>query len=245
MATYTVAAFYKFNKLENCVHLQQEVVQLIKAEDIFGTIIIATEGINGTVAGTYSSIKSLVNFLRQQSGFADLEFKYSSTNLMPFKKQKVVIKKEIVTLRAGEIFPPDKTGQYVNAEQWKSLLNSKDVVVIDTRNDFEVAMGTFKNASNPCTTKFSEFPEYVAKNLDPTKHKKIAMFCTGGIRCEKAAAYMLGQGFQQVFQLQGGILKYLETAQDEQNFWQGECFIFDHRIAVNKQAITPVAKVES
>lgn len=237
MDTYTVVAFYKFIKITNIEYFRREIYQVLKEQGIFGTIIIANEGINGTVAGMQKNIKALVDFLTMHPGLDDLTFKYSSCDFIPFKKQRVVIKPEIVTLKAGEIFPPDRTGTYVNAQEWNDLINQPDVLVIDTRNDFEVAMGTFKNAVDPHTTKFSEFPEYVANNLAQNPNRKIAMFCTGGIRCEKASAYLLAQGFAEVYQLHGGILQYLQDMDAKDSLWQGECFIFDERIWIDKQSI--------
>jgi UPF0176 protein len=203
---------------------------------IKGTLLLAEEGINGTIAGLPQDIQQLLHFLRTdalfQQRFADLEHKESFADEHPFYRMKVKLKKEIVTLGVAGVSPTKKVGTYVKPEDWNALISDPDVILIDTRNDYEVDIGTFKGAIDPKTNTFREFPAYVAQHFDTTKHKKVAMFCTGGIRCEKASSYMMDQGFEEVFHLQGGILKYLETVPEAESMWQGECFVFDQRVAV-------------
>ncbi len=232
MSHYTVVAFYKFIELSDIEVLKLTLHKFCKEKKILGTIILAKEGINGTIAGTAESIKAILELLRTNPNFLDLECKYSYSDLMPFDKIKIIIKKEIVTFGVPGITPSQKTGMQVAPNNWNQLISDSDVLVIDTRNNFEVELGTFKGAINPKTSKFGDFPTYVKTNLDPKKHKKIAMFCTGGIRCEKASSYLLEQGFENVYQLQGGILKYLEKIKSEDSLWEGKCFIFDKRIAL-------------
>ena len=206
---YTIAAFYKFVELDDLVDLRLKIKQISQKEKIKGTIILAKEGINGTVSGSSNAILGLITFLHSKQGLKDLAVKYSYSNVLPFEKLKVVIKKEIVTFGISGLFPHKKTGVSIESKDWNNLITRQDVLVIDTRNSFEVECGTFKGAINPGTKKFSDFPAFVKNNLDTNKHKNIAMFCTGGIRCEKASAFLLEQGFENVYQLKGGILKYL------------------------------------
>lgn len=233
---YLTAALYKFVSLPDYHALQAPIQTACERNNIKGTILLAAEGINGTIAGLAVDIQHVLNFLRTDpqfnSRFADLEHKESFADKHPFYRMKVRLKKEIVTLGVAGVSPTKKVGTYVKPEDWNSLISDPDVILIDTRNDYEVDIGTFKGALDPKTTTFREFPEYVANNLDKTKHKKVAMFCTGGIRCEKASSYMMDQGFEEVYHLQGGILKYLETVPEEKSLWQGECFVFDQRVAV-------------
>ena len=232
---YLTAALYKFVSLPNYTDLQANIHAVCTTHHIKGTILLASEGINGTIAGLPENIHKVLQFLRTdavfEGKFANLEHKESYADEHPFYRMKVKLKKEIVTLGI-EVNPRETVGTYVKPEDWNALINDPDVIVLDTRNDYEVHIGTFKGAVNPETTTFREFPEYVAQNLDKTKHKKVAMFCTGGIRCEKASSYMLEQGFDEVYHLQGGILKYLETVPEAESLWQGECFVFDQRVAV-------------
>ncbi|RDI58900.1 UPF0176 protein [Microvirga subterranea] len=204
--------------------------------DLKGTLLLASEGINGTVAGRAEAIDALVAELRQgvlfQGRLDNLELKFSTAAEMPFRRMKVRLKKEIVTLGSPEADPVARVGTYVSARDWNRLLEDSDIVLIDTRNDFEVAMGTFEGAVDPRIKSFSEFRDFVAKDLDPAKHRKVAMFCTGGIRCEKASAYMLAKGFEEVYHLKGGILQYLEDVPEAESRWQGGCFVFDERIAL-------------
>lgn len=229
-----VATFYKFVRLLDCVDLQTALQELCIAHDLKGTILLAPEGINGTIAGSRGGIDTVLGYLRQDARFADLEHKESTANDFPFGRMKVRIKKEIVTIGDESVDPNEFVGKYVTPQEWNELISDPDVVVIDTRNDYEVDIGSFQGAKNPHTNSFREFPEYVQKNLDPSQHKKVAMFCTGGIRCEKASSYMLSQGFTEVYHLKGGILKYLEEIPNEESLWEGECFVFDERVAVKQ-----------
>lgn len=230
--TIVVAAFYKFVSLPDCAELREPLLEFCLAHRIKGTILLAQEGINGTISGDRASMDAVFARLRSDARFADLEVKESYTDQFPFERMKVKVKREIVTLGLPEINPNDRVGTYVPPTQWNDLIQDPEVIVIDTRNDFEVKTGTFQGAQNPETASFREFPEYVQTHLDPQQHKKVAMFCTGGIRCEKASSYMLAQGFEEVYHLQGGILKYLEEIPPEESLWQGECFVFDQRVAV-------------
>lgn len=232
MPKIVVAALYKFAKLPDYAEMQSTLLDFCLFQRLNGTILLAREGINGTVAGSRAAIDALALFLRSDARLADIEIKESATDVMPFDRMKVKLKKEIVTLGVAGTDPNKRVGTYVAAEQWNALISDPDVVLIDTRNSYEYDIGTFPGAIDPHTTSFRQFPAYVQKNLDPAKHKKIAMFCTGGIRCEKASAFMLEQGFEEVYHLQGGILKYLEKIPADKSLWQGECFVFDQRISV-------------
>jgi len=233
-----VATFYKFVQLEDCEQLQASLLQHCQEQDIKGTILLAYEGINGTIAGKRGAIDAVLSLLRADPRFADLQHKESTATDFPFERMKVKVKKEIVTLGNPAVNPAEVVGTYVSPKDWNELISDPDVIVLDTRNDYEVKIGTFHRAINPETNSFREFPQYVKENLDPTQHRKVAMFCTGGIRCEKASSYLLQQGFQEVYHLQGGILKYLEEVPAETSLWQGECFVFDERIAV-KHGLEP------
>ncbi|MBW4593879.1 MAG: rhodanese-related sulfurtransferase [Brasilonema angustatum HA4187-MV1] len=230
--TIVVAALYKFVKLQDFAQKQYPLLSLCQAHNVKGTILLAPEGINATVAGSRQAIDCLLSFLRSDSRLADLEHKESYADDPPFDRMKVRLKKEIVTIGLPGVDPNQQVGTYVNPKDWNTLISDPQVTVIDTRNDYEVSIGTFKKAQNPQTESFAEFPEYVHNHLDPNKHKKVALFCTGGIRCEKASSFMLSQGFQEVYHLKGGILKYLEEVPESESFWDGECFVFDQRIAV-------------
>lgn len=232
MNKFIVAALYKFATLTDCNALQPALLNKCLSLNIKGTLLLAEEGINGTIAGTRESIDEVLAFIRNDPRLADLEHKESFSDEMPFFRMKVRLKKEIVTMGVPNVDPNKAVGTYIPPEKWNDIISDPDVIVIDTRNDYEYDIGTFKGAVDPHTTTFREFPEYVAKNLDPAKNKKVAMFCTGGIRCEKASSYMISQGFEEVYHLQGGILKYLETVPKEQSLWEGECFVFDQRVAV-------------
>lgn len=229
---YTVTALYKFVELPDYKEIQPRLQEFCIEHNIKGTLLLAKEGINGTVAGREEDIQALHTFLKADSRFADLEHKESYAEDMPFLRMKVRLKKEIVTLGVESVDPNKVVGTYVEPEDWNALISDPDVVVIDTRNDYEVEVGTFKNAINPKTTTFREFPDYVKKNLDKNKTKRVAMMCTGGIRCEKASSYMLQEGFEEVYHLKGGILKYLEKVPQEESLWEGECFVFDGRVTV-------------
>jgi len=227
-----VAALYKFTSLEDYQSLQDPLKWVCESNQIKGTLLLASEGINGTVAGSREGIDNLVAFLKQDKRFYGLEYKESYADKLPFLRMKVRLKKEIVTLGVPGISPKKKVGTYVEPKDWNQLVEDPEVILIDTRNDYEVEIGTFKGAINPKTQSFREFPDYVKEKLDPKKHKKVAMMCTGGIRCEKASAYMLSEGFEEVYHLKGGILKYLEMVPEEESLWQGECYVFDQRVAV-------------
>ena len=231
---YLTAALYKFVSLSDYQALQAPIQTACNHHNIKGTILLAEEGINGTIAGLAEDMHQVLDFLRTdaqfKNRFADLDHKESFADEHPFYRMKVRLKKEIVTLGVEGVSPTKQVGTYVKPEDWNALISDPDVILIDTRNDYEVDIGTFKGALDPKTTTFREFPEYVANNLDKTKHKKVAMFCTGGIRCEKASSYMMDQGFEEVYHLQGGILKYLETVPEEASLWEGECFVFDQSV---------------
>ena len=231
MGQFTVAALYQFTHLPNFKELKSQLEALCEKNEIKGIVLLADEGINGTVASTRTGIDTLKAFLAQH--FDALEYKESFANEMPFHRMKVRLKKEIVTL-GMDVDAKHGVGTYVDPEQWNTLINDPNVHVIDVRNDYEIEIGSFKGAVNPKTKTFREFPEFV-ESLDKTKTKKIAMYCTGGIRCEKASAYMLEQGFDEVFHLKGGILRYLEDMPKEKSLWEGECFVFDKRVAIGHQ----------
>jgi UPF0176 protein len=237
MSEIVVAAFYKFAKLPDFKQLQAPFLEFCLSVNINGTILLAAEGVNGTVAGSRSGIDSLISFLKAEPRLHDIEHKESFTNEPPFDRMKVKLKKEIVPLGVSTVDPNELVGTYVSPEEWNELISDPEVVIVDTRNDYEVDIGTFKGAIDPKTKRFRDFPAFVSATLDPDKHKKVAMFCTGGIRCEKASSYMLQQGFKEVFHLKGGILKYLEKIPSDKSLWDGECFVFDQRIAVGNGLI--------
>ena len=230
-----VCALYKFVTLDDYEELQASFLDQLNQRNIRGTLLLASEGINGTIAGTPEMVKSFLDWLTQDKRFSDIECKFSTHSAPPFYRTKVKLKKEIVTMGVENIDPNKVVGTYVDPSEWNELISDPDVLLIDTRNTYEVDIGTFKNALNPQTESFREFPDYVANNLDPSEQKKVAMFCTGGIRCEKASAFMKQQGFEDVFHLKGGILKYLEQIEPENSLWNGECFVFDDRVAVNQE----------
>ncbi len=235
MTTYVVCAMYKFVALEDFEKIRQPLLNIMEENDICGTLLLANEGINGTVAGSRQAIDNLLAWFELDPRLADISHKESFTEEKPFKRCKVKLKKEIVTMGVEGIDPRHVVGTYVKPQDWNALISDPEVVLVDTRNDYEVQIGTFQNAVDPNTTTFREFPDYVKNNMDPAKHKKVAMFCTGGIRCEKSTAYMKEQGFEEVYHLEGGILKYLEEVPEEETMWQGECFVFDDRVTVDHQ----------
>ncbi len=237
MSEIVVAAFYKFAKLPDFQQLQAPFLEFCLSVNINGTILLAAEGVNGTVAGSRNSIDCLISFLKAEPRLHDIEHKESFTNEPPFDRMKVKLKKEIVPLGVSTVNPNELVGTYVSPEEWNELISDPEVIIVDTRNDYEVDIGTFKGAIDPKTKRFRDFPAFVCDTLDPDKHKKVAMFCTGGIRCEKASSYMLQQGFKEVFHLKGGILKYLEKIPADKSLWDGECFVFDQRIAVGNGLI--------
>lgn len=230
--SFTVTAFYKFVTIDEPVAFRPEVLDACRANGIVGTVLLAHEGINATVAGPADGIAAFLAWLRADVRFGDLVSKESYAHKQPFGRLKVRLKREIVTLGRPEANPSRCVGTYVKPQDWNALISQEDVVVIDTRNAYEVRIGTFAGARDPGTRTFRQFPGYVKANLDPARHKRVAMFCTGGIRCEKASAYMLAQGFEQVYHLEGGILKYLESVPREESLWRGECFVFDERVAL-------------
>ncbi|GFO71086.1 UPF0176 protein [Bathymodiolus japonicus methanotrophic gill symbiont] len=233
MSNIVVSALYKFATLDDFKELRKPLLQLMQAHQVKGTLLLAKEGINGTIAGDREGIDAVMAWLRADARLRDIESKESYEQEMPFYRTKVKLKKEIVTMGVACIDPKKIVGTYVKPQDWNALISDPEVLLIDTRNDYEVQIGGFKNAINPATDAFREFPEYVRQHLDPQKHKKVAMYCTGGIRCEKSTAYLKEQGFDNVYHLQGGVLKYLEEIPIEQSLWQGECFVFDNRVAVN------------
>ncbi len=233
MSQNVIAALYKFVGLPDFRELQQPLLDFCNTRQIKGTLLLAHEGINGTVAGTRQAINELLDYLKSDPRLADLDHNVSLDDGTHFFHMKVMLKKEIVTMGVEDIDPTQTVGTYVEPKDWNALISDPDVVLVDTRNDYEYEVGTFEGAINPKTETFRELPKFVAENLDPTKHKKVAMFCTGGIRCEKSTAYLKQQGFSEVYHLKGGILKYLEDVPEEKSLWRGECFVFDNRVAVN------------
>jgi len=235
MSQTVICALYKFTALDNYRDLRAPLLQVMQEHHVRGTLLLAGEGINGTVAASRAGIDALLAWLRSDPRLADIDCKESFADGLPFKRAKVKLKKEIVTMGVPGIDPQRVVGTYVSPREWNRLISDPDVMLVDTRNDYEVGVGTFRDAINPATGSFREFPRFVKENLDPKKHKKIAMFCTGGIRCEKSTAYLKEQGFEEVYHLKGGILKYLEEVPHEEMLWEGECFVFDDRVTVNKQ----------
>lgn len=230
---FLVAAFYKFVELNDCDVIRGPLQQRCEDLGLLGTILLANEGINGTISGKPEKVRRLFERLREDERFADLHYKESWAAEQPFYRMKVRLKKEIVSLGVAGVDPRDKVGQYVSPEDWNALISREDVRVVDTRNHYEYHLGSFKGAEDPNTTSFRDFPEWVARELDPQKDRNVAMFCTGGIRCEKATSYLLELGFENVYHLDGGILNYLETVDAENSLWQGDCFVFDNRVTVD------------
>ena len=231
-----VATFYKFVKVDDLVALQDQLYAICNKNNVMGTILIANEGVNGTISSKPREIEKTLISIQKDDRFSEIEIKYSSTNKQPFHKMRVKLKKEIVTIGLPEINPNKTVGTYVKPEQWNDIISDPDVILIDTRNKFEIKIGSFKNALDPRTTSFRDFPEWVKKfKQDKTNtNKKIAMYCTGGIRCEKASSLMKEEGFNEVYHLQGGILKYLEQVEKEKSLWEGECFVFDDRVCLTE-----------
>ncbi|MED5431060.1 MAG: rhodanese-related sulfurtransferase [Pseudomonadota bacterium] len=228
-----VAALYKFVRLDDYEQLREPLLTLMQEQDVRGTLLLASEGINGTISGLRAGIDTVLGWLRQEPRLADLEHKESFHDAHPFLRTKVKLKKEIVTMGVEGIDPNRTVGTYLSPQEWNAVISDPETVLIDTRNDYEVEVGTFRGAINPETRTFREFPDYVKETLDPARHKKVAMFCTGGIRCEKSTAYLKEQGFEEVYHLKGGILKYLEEMPREESLWEGECFVFDERVTVD------------
>lgn len=232
MSKFLTAAFYQFHPFESYAQHLEPLENIASAGDVKGTILLAEEGINGTISGPEEGVRAVLEALRSLPGFSELEHKESWADHQPFYRLKVRLKNEIVTLRQPGIDPRTHVGEYVEPEDWNALIEDPDVVVVDCRNDYEVQIGTFKNAINPKTQTFTEFPDWAAQQESLKDKPRVAMFCTGGIRCEKSTAYMKSQGFDQVYHLKGGILKYLEVMPREESLWQGECFVFDERVSV-------------
>ncbi len=231
--SWKVAALYYFTALEDLPALQAETKAFCLEHGICGTLLIAPEGINGTIAGHPAELDKVMAFLDEKYSVMKGEVKFSGASEKPFLRMKVRLKKEIVTLRAPEADPTKQVGTYVEPDKWNELTNDPDMIVIDTRNIYETKIGMFEGAVDPQTETFTEFKDYVQKNLDPAKNKKVAMYCTGGIRCEKASSYMKAHGFEEVYHLKGGILKYLETIPADESKWDGSCFVFDKRVAID------------
>ncbi len=228
-----VAALYRFVTLDNFRELREPLLDFCRQHQVLGTLLLADEGINGTVAGSREGIDALIAYLRADPRMASLSWKESYHDEPPFLRMKVKLKREIVTMGVPGVDPNRVVGTYVQPTEWNQIVDDPDVVVIDTRNDYEVDIGSFKGALDPRTVNFRDFPEWVRTHLDPSKHTKVAMFCTGGIRCEKASSFMIQEGFDEVYHLEGGVLKYLEEVPAEDSRWEGECFVFDSRVAVN------------
>lgn len=233
MSRIVVSALYHFVELENYKDLRQPLLDMMLKNNVKGTLLLAREGINGTFAGSRKSIDNVLQWIHSDERLADARHKESYDDAMPFCRTRVKLKREIVTMGVEGIDPNHTVGTYVKPEDWNDLISDPDVTLIDTRNDYEVGIGTFKSAVDPDIKTFRQFPQYINDNFTPEKHKKVAMFCTGGIRCEKSTAYLKEQGFDEVYHLQGGILKYLETVPEPESLWQGECFVFDNRVSVD------------
>lgn len=229
---FTVAALYHFTKVENPQALQAPLKALCEVSEVMGTLLLAREGINGTIAGPRAGINAVLTHIRSLPGFADLEWKESTAATMPFTRLKVRVKREIVTMGQPDVDPTCAVGHYINPTDWNDFISEPDVAVIDTRNGYEVAIGTFEGAVDPQTDTFRDFPTWWEKNAERFHNKRIAMFCTGGIRCEKSTGYLMSQGVDEVFHLKGGILKYLEEVPAQESLWHGDCFVFDGRVSV-------------
>jgi len=238
MKGIVVTTFYKFVFLPDAANFRDQLLALCTEHQIRGTILLASEGINSTISGTRTGIDAIMEWLRNDPRLADLDSKESQCDDRPFARLKVKLKKEIVTLRAPEADPTAQVGHYIEAKDWNNLISEPGVTIVDTRNDYEVEGGTFSGSIDPKTASFGQFPNWVAENLDPVQDQKVAMFCTGGIRCEKATALLLARGFKEVYHLKGGILKYLEVVPKEESLYKGECFIFDERESID-HGLTP------
>ena len=228
-----VASLYRFAEFPDFETFRAPLYSLMLKESVVGTFLLAPEGINGTIAGSRKGIDAVIFWLGEDSRFSDLEIKESYVNELPFYRTKVKLKKEIVTMGVDNIDPNTLVGTYVDPSDWNTFIDDPEVLLLDTRNKYEVEIGTFKNSINPETKTFRDFPNYITDTLNPNKHKKVAMFCTGGIRCEKSTAYLKQNGFDEVYHLKGGILSYLENVPESSSRWQGECFVFDNRVTVN------------
>jgi UPF0176 protein len=237
-----VAALYRFARFADCASMQAPLQRICRERGVFGTLLLAPEGINGTIAGSAAGIAEVLDHVRNLPGCADLDVKLSSASAMPFHRMKVRVKREIVTMGVPGVDPSVSAGTYVDPQGWNALISDPDTIVIDTRNEYEVAVGTFDRAINPRTTSFRDFPAWFRSErerlLGSGKQPKVAMFCTGGIRCEKSTAFLKQEGVEDVFHLKGGILKYLENVPEEESLWRGECFVFDQRVAIG-HGLTP------
>lgn len=232
--TYTIAAFYRFVRISEPAALRGELLSTFGGSDLCGTTLIAGEGVNGTMAGPTTIVDRFLQTLAERVGLELAEVKFSSSQEPPFKRLKFDVKPEIITFRNATV-DPTKPGTYVEPQDWNALISDPDVLMLDTRNSYESEMGTFDGATTPDIEKFSDFVTYVRENLDASKHRKVAMFCTGGIRCEKASAFMLQEGFEEVYHLKGGILKYLEQTPKHESKWRGGCYVFDRRTSVDHE----------
>jgi UPF0176 protein len=232
---YSIAALYKFLSIDDPNQLQLKIRKKFKQLNIYGTILVGNEGLNGTISGKENNLNKAIKYIKSINNFNNVDIKYSSSNVNPFVRLKIKLKKEIVTIGDESINPNEFVGDYVEPKDWNNLIQDKDTILIDTRNNYEYSIGTFKNSINPNTIKFREFPEWVKKQNftdEEKQNKKIAMFCTGGIRCEKASSMMIKDGFKKVNHLKGGILNYFEKINEEDSLWEGECFVFDDRVAI-------------
>ncbi len=228
----TVATFYQFAHLPDCLDWQKKLRTRCKKFNVLGTIILAEEGINATISSSVDGIEAIMDFIKKDPRFSNLTYRLSITPRQTFYRIRVAVRDEIVTLGDSSINPNEQVGKYVEPENWNDIITDPEITVIDTRNDYEIEIGSFKNAVDPDTQTFGQWDEYVEKKLSDHKEKKIAMFCTGGIRCEKASSHLIKKGFKEVYHLKGGILNYLEKIEPENSLWDGECFVFDHRVSV-------------
>ena len=231
--TVVIAALYRFVPIDDCAQLREPLLACCKRHGLLGSLLLAPEGINGTICGSAEGLQAVLDWLGEDPRFADLNPRLTHAPYPPFDRMKVRLKREIITLNAPEADPLQQVGDHVEPEAWNALIAQPDVVVIDTRNRMEIAVGTFQGAVDPEIDSFSAFTQYVEEHLDPTVHRRVAMFCTGGIRCEKASSYMLARGFEAVYQLKGGILHYLQKVPQEDSLWEGKCYVFDQRHAVD------------
>ncbi len=245
MPQFLIAAFYKFVPLADFAEIKVPLRQQCLDADLRGTILLASEGINGTIAGTPDRVRQVLVWLRRDERLADLTHKESFADDQPFQRMKVRLKKEIVTMGMPDVDPLKTVGTYVNADRWNALISDPDVAVVDVRNEYEVTLGTFDNAINPEIASFREFPKWVEETDALRGKSRVAMFCTGGIRCEKATSYLKDRGVAEVFHLEGGILKYLEDTPEAESLWHGECFVFDDRITVNHRLEPGTCNAES
>jgi UPF0176 protein len=229
---FTIAAFYRFHRLDDVTSIRDQLLPRLRQLGVKGSVLLAHEGVNGTIAAAPDKLEFAIEAITSLCKLPDLNRKYSHAPALPFLRLKVKLKKEIVTIGNVDANPNEYVGEYVEAENWNALISDPNVIIVDTRNDYEVRIGTFRGAIDPQTEKFSDFPKWVDSNLDNMKGKKVATFCTGGIRCEKATSYMKLKGFEKVYHLRGGILKYLEDVNPEESLWNGACYVFDERVAV-------------